>query len=66
MTRATHRPLRRIVEGGNLGPLVVEIMGEMLVIRPYRGCRPLVEATYREIVTSVLLQRAPGRKRRMP
>ena len=64
MTRATHRPLRRLVEGGQLGPLVVELVGGMMVVRPYRARKPLIEATYAEVVRAVLLQRAPRSRKR--
>lgn len=64
MTKATHRPVRRLVEGGSLGSLVVELRGDLFTVRPYRARRPLVEATYAEVVRSVLLQRQPKKKGR--
>jgi hypothetical protein len=64
MIAATHKPLRRKVDGGRLGILVVEITARSLVLRPLRARRPLLEATYGEIVHGVLLARPTGRRQR--
>ena len=65
MTHASDlRPVRRVVDAGALGKLVVEVGARTFVVRPYRGRRPLFEATHGEVVRSVLLSRAPKPKRR--
>lgn len=65
MTRAPRgRPLKRLVDGGDLGQLVVEIRDDTITLRPYRGRAPLVTATYGTVVRSVLLRIRPPRRRR--
>lgn len=57
------KPTRRLVDGGRLGELVVELAADVLSIRRYRSRRPIIEATYGEVVTAVLLHRPPRRRR---
>lgn len=65
MTRANGKPLRRLVDGGSLGSLVVELRATTLTIRPYRSRTLLFEATHGEIVRAVLLARPSKRRRRI-
>jgi hypothetical protein len=54
--------VRRLIDGGRLGPLVIELTAAMLTVRPYRARTPILEATYGEIVTAVLWTRRPARR----
>ena len=62
ITRVTS-VVRRVVDAGRLGEVVVEIGTGSLTVRPLRSRRPLLEATYQEVVTATLMGRAPRRKR---
>lgn len=64
MTRATHRPLRRLVDGGALGRIVVEVRADTITFRPYRSRKPLLVASYATVVRATLLAQAPTRRRR--
>jgi len=39
MTRATEKPLRRLVQAGSFGTMVLELRAETIVLRPYRSRR---------------------------
>ena len=60
ITRASSSPVRRVV----VGDLVVDLRYTTLTIRPLRSREPILEATYREIVTAVLLRREPRKRSR--
>ena len=53
MTRATDRPLVRLVEGASLGPLVVEVTARTLRIRPprVRAANAVVELPWGKLYT---------------
>jgi hypothetical protein len=65
VTPAGSKPLRRLVNAGSLGRLVVELRAETLTIRPYRSRTPLFHATYGEIVRAVLITRPTKRRHRI-
>lgn len=64
VTRATSKPVRRVVQARVLGELVIEVKRETLVIRSLGARKPILEATYGEVVYAVLGNREPNRRRR--
>jgi hypothetical protein len=68
MTRATDKPLRRIVDGASIGPLVVEITARTVRVRPLRTRNPhaVVEYPWGGLYTHglILAADAAARKRK--
>jgi len=62
MTPASSRPLRRRVDGGRLGQLVIEVRFDTITVRPFRCRRALVVVKYDGLVYG-LLQPPRGRRR---
>lgn len=66
ITRATNQPLRRLVDGGSAGPLVLEVRGDTFTLRPYRARSGAVamgwgKAYATAILSSVLVPRSRRR-----